>query len=893
MRRALAGAAMDPVNAEEIVTELVHHLEDRYRQSLADGATEDEARARALDELTDAHALVDELNRSDRTPATTLIEQRPIERSGGPGMGMGMRMRGLSQDWRYACRMLVRDPWFTALVVITLALGIGANGAIFSVVHAVLLRDLPYASPADLVMVWESRPREGKYDNVVSPADFLDWRARQQVFDGIAAQWATRQTLTTGGTAEAEQIGVANVSASFFGVLGVTPALGRDFRSDEEQAGRNLVVMLTHGFWQRRFGGDRNIVNSRITLDGQAYEVVGVLPAQFRFVDESIDVWSPFDFTAKENQARFNHFMSVFARLKSGVTVERAQQNMDLISKQLQQEVELQNQGHGAKVIALSEQLTGTVRTPLVVLMSAVGFILLIGCVNVANLLLARGASRAKEIAVRSALGAGRGRIVQQLVVECVALAALSTIVALPLAMWGARVLKTFVPAEIPRLNDAGLNPMVIGFMAAVALATAVLFAFAPALQVSKLHLTDALKQSGSGGMSGPSRQRLRKALVVAEIALAFVLLVGAGLMTRTLINLTNVDTGFVSEHVLTAPISLAGSTTHATPQARAAFFRELLDNLQAQPGVHSVGFTSHVPMSGNDSRQGLGIEGREPEPGGQPVRAHWRVVTPGYFPAMRIRLARGRFPTAAEVETQASVAVINRTAAERYWRGVNPIGKRLRMLTPEWREIVGVVDDVRHWGPGSPVNPEVYLPGFRSPTTVVVRAAGSSAAIAGTVREQIQKLSPGMAVTNMRTMDEIRGKAVASPRFYLILLGLFASVGLILAIVGVYGVVSYTVSQSSTDIGIRMAIGARGNDVVRLFVEEGLVLTAIGLALGAIGAYALTRVMAGLLFGVTATDASTFAAMALVIGVVGFLACYVPARRAARVDPLTALRRG
>jgi putative ABC transport system permease protein len=435
------------------------------------------------------------------------------------------------------------------------------------------------------------------------------------------------------------------------------------------------------------------------------------------------------------------------------------------------------------------------------------------------------------------------------------------------------------------------LNPMVVGFMAIVAFATALLFAFAPALQVSKLHLTDALKESG--GMAGPARQRLRKALVVAEIALAFILLVGAGLMTRTLINLVNVDAGFESQSVLTVPISLAGSPSHTTPQARAAFFRELLDTLQAQPGVHSVGFTSHVPMSGNDSRQGLGIEGREPEPGGQPVRAHWRVVTPGYFPAMRIRLARGRFPTASEVETQASVAVINRTAAERYWRGVNPIGKRLRMLTPEWREIVGVVDDVRHWGPASPVNPEVYLPGFRSSANLVVRAAGSSAAIAGTVREHVQQMSPGLPVTNMRTMDEIRGRAVASPRFYLILLGIFASVGLILAIVGVYGVVSYTVAQSRVDIGIRMAIGARGNDVVRMFVDEGLVLTGVGLALGAIGAFVLTRVMAGLLFGVTATDAPTFAAMALVIGVVGFLACYVPARRAARVDPLMALRRG
>jgi putative ABC transport system permease protein len=347
IRAALAGVTLDPVNAEEIVTELVHHLEDRYRQSLAEGATEDEARARALDELTDPRALVEELNRSERPQATRLVEQRPISQTSG---GTVMRMRGLLQDWRYACRMLVRDPWFTTLVVITLALGIGANGAIFSVVHAVLLRELPYARPGELVMVWEARPREGKFDNVVSPADFLDWRARQKVFAGIAAQWGMRQTLT-GGAGEAEQIGVANISASFFGVLGVAPALGRDFRADEEQAGRNRVVMLNHGFWQRRFGGNPKVVGTNITLDGQPHEVIGVLPESFRFSDESIELWSPFDFTAQENQARFNHFMSVVARLKPGVTVERAQQNMDVISAQLQQEVELQNQGHGARVI--------------------------------------------------------------------------------------------------------------------------------------------------------------------------------------------------------------------------------------------------------------------------------------------------------------------------------------------------------------------------------------------------------------------------------------------------------------------------------------------------------------------------------------------------------------
>jgi putative ABC transport system permease protein len=781
--------------------------------------------------------------------------------------------------------MIRRDPWFTVVAAITLALGIGANGAIFSVVHAVLLRELPYSEPHELVMVWESRPREGVYDNVVSPADFLDWRTRQQVFEDIAAQWPTSLNLT--GSGEPERVGAGNVSASFFRVLGVVPARGRDFSSEEEKTGRNQVVVLNHGFWQRRFGGNPNIVGTQITLDGQPFEVIGVLPASFRFPDESIDLWYPIDFTAEQMRARFNHFLTVYARLEAGITIDRAQQNMDLISAQLQREVELQNQGHGAHVIPLRDQLVGDVRSPLLILMAAAAFMLLIACVNVANLLLARGASREKEVALRSALGAGRGRIVQQLVLECLSLAGVAAIAAVPLAMWGTSVLKSFVPTEVPRLNDAGLNPAVIGFLVAVALVTAILFSLAPALQVSRLNLTDALKEGGAN--AGSSRPRMRKALVVAEVALAFILLVGAGLMTRTLVNLLDIDAGFVSESVLTMPLTVA-RTDKTSPQDPTVFFRELLDRLQVQPGVHSAGFTSHLPMSGSDSRMGIGIEGRQAEPG-EPVRAHWRVITPGYFTAMQMRLARGRFPTERETQSRAAVAIINRTAAERYWRGVNPIGKRLRVLTPEWREIIAVVDDVRHWGPAAPVNPEVYLPGFRSPANLVVRAVANPMTLTATIREQVRKVAPDLPVATIRTLDEIRGRSVASPRFYLILLGIFGGVALMLAVVGVYGLISYTVAQSRRDIGIRMAMGARGKDVVRMFVDQGLVLTAFGLTLGAVGAFALTRLMGSLLFGVTPTDASTFAAMALLMGLVAVVACYVPARRSAAVDPLIALR--
>lgn len=873
VRRALGPLPGDPARGEEIVAELVHHIEDRYQQSLAEGASEEAARARALTELSGSHPLIDELARMGR-PHTA----PPVVGHQG-----GRAMSGIGQDWRYGWRQLRRDPWFTAVAASTLALGIGMNGAIFSVVHAVLLRPLPYAEPQELVMIWESRPKEGVNDNVVSPADFLDWRTRQRVFDGISTLSSGSVTLT--GSGEPERIDAGNVSASFFSVLGVVPTLGRDFREDEEQAGRNLVVILDHGLWQRRFGGDPGVVGTRLTLDGQPHEIIGVLPASFRFPADSVGLWRPLDFTHEDLRARFNHFLMVYARLKDGMTIERAQQEMDTISAQLQNAVELRNQGHGAHVIAFRDQLVGDVRPSLTILMAAVGCILLIACVNIANLLLLRGAARRKEVALRSAFGAGRGRIVRQFILECLTLAGLAALLAVPITLWGIRVLKSSVPSDIPRLNDAGLNLAVVGFMAAAAAVTALLFSVAPAWQVSTLNLTSALNE---GGRTGASRRRTRQGLVVAEIALAFVLLVGAGLMTRTLVNLLTINTGFLSDHALTVPISMAG-TAAVTPEQQAVFFSGLLEGIHAQ-GVDSAGYTSHLPMSGDDSRAGIGIEGRPPDPGDEPTRAHWRVITPGYFPAMRIRLIRGRLPTEQETQAAALVSVINRTAAERYWPGVDPIGKRFR-LQRQWREIVGVVDDVRHWGPSNPVNPEVYVPGFWPRTNLVVRAAQDPATLTAIVREQVRRLSPAMPLEGFRTMDEVRERSVASPRFLLLLLTAFSAVALILAVIGVYALVSHSVAQSRRDIGIRMAIGAHGHEVVRLFLREGLTLTACGLVLGLAGAFAATRLMTALLFGVAPTDTLTFAGTALAMGVVAVLACYVPARRSASVDPLMVLR--
>ncbi len=875
LRERLARLHLDPAREAEIVEELAQHLDQRYDELRAGGAGDAGARRQAIAELQEPDALADDmrtLRQAQRTPAMHTAPRLS-------------RLGGLWQDGRYAVRMLRRDTWFTAVATITLALGIGAAGAMFSMVHAVLLRDLPYADPQALVMVWESRPREGVTDNVVSPADFLDWKARQTVFEDIAAQWATPVTLS--GADEPERVRAGNVSASFFKVLGVAPAMGRDFRPEEEQAVRNQVVILTHGFWQRRFGGRQDVVGTLLTLDGHRFEVVGVLPASFRFPDESIDVWFPIDFTAAPMRERFNHMLETYARLKPGVTLQLAQQNLDMISLQLQSEVVLQNQGHGAHVIPLRDQLVGDVRTSLLVLMAGVAFLLLIACVNVANLLLARGAARTREVAVRAALGAGRARVVRQFLVECLLLTGLATLLALPLAIWGIAALTSLVPAEIPLLNDAGVNPAVFAFMVTIALTAAALFSVIPAFQTTWSNLARTLRDGAA--QRGASRQRLRHTLVVAEIALAFVLLVGAGLMTRTLINLLDVNPGFTSRRVLTLPVAMA-TPADAADSTPAILLRDLLSGVGAQPGVDSVGLTSHLPMSGADSRIGIAVEGREPEPG-EPVRAHWRVVTPGYFTAMQLRLLKGRLPSDDETETRASVAVITQTAAARYWPGLDPIGRRVRILTPEWREIIGVIDDVRHWGPSSAVNPEIYVPAFRAPATLVVRARESAPIGAAALRAHLRKALPDAPLARMRTMDEIRGRAVAFPRFYLVVLGLFGGVALLLAVVGVYGVVSYTVAQSRREIGIRMAMGARGSDVMRLFVGKGIVLTAAGLALGAAGAAALTRVMTTLLFAVTPTDAVTYAAMACVMGGVALVSCSVPARRSARVDPLTALR--
>ncbi|MBI4474073.1 MAG: ABC transporter permease [Acidobacteria bacterium] len=881
VRQLLAPLKLSPEHESEVIEELVQHLEDTYKMLRSVGATHDVALRDAIAELDGNHALLRELRLTER------LKGRDTLTLGSPRITL---VGGLLQDLRFGFRMIRKNPVFTAIAVLTLALGIGANGAIFSIVNAVLIRELPYPEPDQLVMVWEARPREGVFDNVVSPADFSDWRTRQQVFQHIATELSTTVDLT--GTGDPERLFAGNVSAEFFKVFGVQPIIGHDFERGDEQRGKNQVAILSHGLWQRRFGGDRDILGKRVMLNGDPFEVIGILPQAARFPYFTNEIYFPLDFTTETMRARFNHFLTVYARLKPGMTIDGAQRVMDRISAELQNEVELRNQEHGARIVPLREQLVGNIRDSIIILFAAVGLVLLIACVNVANLLLARGTVRRRELALRTALGASRFRIVRQFSVECLWFGVLGALVGVPIAYGGVTLLKTIVPANIPRLNDAGFDLTVFIYMITAAVVTAVMFGIAPAVQLLNVDLSDALKHGNPA--AGGSRRWVRGGLVISEIALAFVLLIGAGLLMRSLYELLDVNTGFDRENLLTTQISLtrAQVSPERLPSLRDAssFYERLLENIRSLPTVTGAAFISHLPLSGQDSRTGFSVEGLESTPD-KPVRAHWRFITPDYFATMKIRLSEGRLPTEHEMKTNALIAVVNGTAASRYWPGQSPVGKRIRILGPDWREVVGVVEDVRHWGLSAPVNPEVYLAGFRNPAALVVRTKLAPEEVAGAIRAEIQRLEPALPLSSMRTMEELIGRSVAPSRFYLILLGLFAAVALILSCAGIYGVMSYTVNQSTREIGIRMAMGANPKSVVRFFVGKGLVLTAISLALGGVAAYGATRVLRTLLFGITPTDPLTFAAVAAIIVVIGLLACYIPARRAAKVDPLAALR--
>jgi putative ABC transport system permease protein len=805
-------------------------------------------------------------------------------------------METLIKDIQYGLRMLVRNPGFTIVCVTALALGIGANVAIFSVVNGVLLRPLPFGDPDRLMMVRETKiPQFPEF--AVSPGNFLEWKKQNTVFERLVAFTGSGFNLI--GTGDPERLIGLKVTEGFFAMLGAQPQLGRDFLVEEDQPGRNNVVVISHGLWQRRFGGDPKILNQAITLSGQSYTVIGVMPETFRFGGgaEVTELWTPMAFTAQEAQNHGGHYVAAIGKLRPGVTLDQASTEMSTIAGRLAAQFPEANTGWNVKIIPLLEYSVRTIKPALLVLQVAVAFVLLIACANVANLLLARAAGRQREIATRTALGAGRWRIVRQLLTESMLLALAGGVVGLLLAKWGTDLLLTLAPSDLPRMGNVSIDGRALAFTVAITFLTALIFGLVPALQASKPNLNETMKDAGRGSTEGGRRKLIRSTLVVLEVASALVLLVGAGLLIKSFWRLQKVDPGFNPDNALTAWVSLP-QTKYPEDSKKVLFFQQLIERVNALPGVQAAGAAHVVPMTGDDYVLAFQVDGRPPLPPGASQSTNYYSVSADYFKAMGIPLRRGRVFTERDTEDSPPVAVINETMVQKIFPNEDPIGKRItfddRDKNPEWFEIVGIVGDVKQYGLDQPTTMQTYEPYTQQPPSsmmLVVRSAGDPTNLSAAIRNEVLKLDKEQPTTYIKTLNEYFAISVAQQRFSVVLLGIFAAVALVLAAVGIYGVLSYAVTQRTHEIGIRMALGAGQRDVFRLVVGRGMLLSVIGVVGGLVAAFALTRLMASLLFGVTATDAVTFASVAGVLLGVALLACYIPARRATKVDPLVALR--
>jgi putative ABC transport system permease protein len=792
------------------------------------------------------------------------------------------------QDLRYGMRMLLKHRGFTAVAALTLMLGIGANTAIFSVVNAVLLRPLPFPEPERIVWLRESHPPSNLPQFSVTFPTFLDWRSQNRVFAQMAAYREDGFNLQAGD--EPKRVNGARVTVDFFATLGVRPEVGRAFSPQEDAPGGERVVILSHAMWRQSFGGDPQLVGRQIKVDGQAHTVVGIMPPGFRFPGDDVELWLPYALDPKIG--RGSHFLRVLGRLKPGATLEQARSELETIAVRLEQAYPDTNKGWRVFMQPLHEAISGQMQTPLQVLFGAVLFVLLIGCANVANLLLSRNAARERELAVRAALGAGRGRIVRQLLMESLVLALLGGAGALLLAAWGVKLLTTLGPRNIPRLKEASLDLPVLGFTLAVALMAGLIFGLAPAWQRSRLNINAALKDGAR--MAGAGARRLRQSLVVVEIAFALLLLIGAGLMLKSLARLQQVAPGFNAQGGLTMDINLA-LAKYTRREQRAAFLQQVLERLKTLPGVEFAGATHRLPLRGN-SAIGFQIEGRPPEPS-QSKSVNWRSISPDYFRAMGAPLFAGRTFTEEEGWQKMSAVIINQALQRRYWPDENPLGKRIKIGgAPDspWITIVGVAADVKESGLNADTEAGLYLPYVLAPhqaMTLVLRTGPEPLSLAAAAGAAIRQVDSEQAVSNISTLEQLLSETVAQPRFNTGLLALFALLALLLAAVGIYGVMAYAVSSRTQEIGLRMALGAQARDVLKLVVGQGMRLVAFGLALGLLAALGLTRWLKTLLFGVEATDPLTYAVIAALLAAVALLACYIPARRAMKVDPLVALR--
>ncbi|HTH47047.1 MAG TPA: ABC transporter permease [Candidatus Limnocylindria bacterium] len=813
-------------------------------------------------------------------------------------------------DLKFAFRQLLKNPGFTTVAVLTLALGIGANTAIFSVINAVLLKPLPYHEPDRLMVVWADNPsfNLGIHELPPSQQDVLDWRQRAQSFTQVAAVSSVQADLSRNG--ELTRIGGVSVTANFFPTLGVTPILGRGFTAEEEQPGKDKVVVISDGLWQREFGGDPKVIGTSITLNNESRVVVGIMPAGFNFprsaempppynLPVQSELWLPVARDAKFWQDDVNRQFIVISRLKPGVTQARAQAEMDLMAQQAATERPEAHAGWTTHLRPLALQVAGQTRSVLFVLLGAVAFVLLIACVNVASLLLCRSAARRKEMAIRAAIGAGRARVIRQLLTESVLLALLGGGLGLLLGAGSLKLLLALSPPNLPRLHEAAFDGTVFCFALGLTLLTGILFGLVPALHTSKVNLTEALNAAGRGNSDG-GRWPSHVGLVTGQVAIAFALLVGAALVIQSFRHMLTLDPGFSKTGVCSFDLTFRGAS-YEKGASRIALFQQIQERLRAIPGVDSVAMVSHLPLGGSENVSYFFVEGMpQPSPGQEPL-GQQRVVTAGYFRTMGVNLVRGRDFDATDTPGKPPVTLINETLARQFFPGADPIGKRIRTKESgenEWATIIGIVRDVRANALELKPTPGFFFPYSQQPTyweemTVVVR--GNEAALTvppeSALRRELKAVDPALPMANYRTMEAIVSKAVARPRFGSLLLGLFAATALVLTAVGLYGVVAYTVSRRIRELGIRLVLGAQRGDVLRLVLSQGMRPVLVGLGLGLVSAFGLSRFLAALLFEVNPSDPPTFIlASALLVGV-ALLACWLPARRASRVDPVVALR--
>jgi putative ABC transport system permease protein len=808
-------------------------------------------------------------------------------------------METLLKDIRYGIRGLLKRPGFTVIALITLALGIGANTAIFSVVNAVLLRPLPFQKPEELVIVWEDATFAGFPHNTPAPANYVDWKTQNQSFVDMAASHEDSFNLT--GDGEPERVSAYSVTANFFPLLGVQPLLGRSFLEEEDRPGSHKVVILSYSLWQSRYGGDRNILNREILLNGEKHSVVGVMPASFQFFERDVRLWVPIALDEEGWANRGGHYLAVVARLKPGVPVAQAQADMNAIMRRIAVDHpgETMEGKLGALVLPMRDEFVGDARNSLIVLLVAVAFVLLIACANVAGLLLARAVGRRKEIALRMALGAGRTRVIRQLLTESLLLAIAAGVLGSLLAYASFTFLQGLIPEQMALAASLKLDVRILMFTIAISIVTGIVFGLVPALQSANFDLNDALKQS-SGRVT--STGRLRSAMIVFEVALSIVLLVGAGLLIQTLFQLFRQYSILEPEKVLTMRTILPREKYKEAPQ-RNQYFQQVLQRIEHLPGVVAAGYSTSIPLMWKGGTSGFYPEGLKAPVPGMAYDANHRQVTAHYLKAMNIPLRQGRYFESSDNAQSLPVAIINETMARQYWPGENALGRRFKIGDPDepgkqWKEIVGIVADIRQMGIDEPVKAEMYFPNEQvtdwpgyTPRDLAIRTNGDPSNLAGAVRQIIREIDPDQPVSNVATMAEVLGTEAAQRRMGMIMLAGFAALALLLASLGIYGVLAYFVTQHTNEIGVRQALGATPRDILLLVLRKGMGLTLTGVAIGLAAAFALTRLVSSLLFGVKAADPFTFATVPMLLLLVALLACYNPARRATKVDPLVALR--